>query len=137
MKEYKTAGRESLLDFLSKNPDQHFTADELCQKIHGSDSKKSSVYRHLTELCNKDIIRKFQDQETMKTCYQYVGEHCDCRNHFHAKCLVCGALEHISCRDSVLFASHLLEEHGFWVDCGQSILYGVCANCRKQGEQHG
>jgi hypothetical protein len=32
------------------------------------------------------------------------------------------------------FARHLLIEHGFSVNCGQSILYGICSDCRKKGE---
>lgn len=129
MKSYKTAGREKLIEFLSGNPDRHFTAEEICNAVHGGGAQ-SSVYRHLSELCAKDVVRKFRDEETAKTRYQYVGEACDCRNHFHAKCLRCGRIEHLDCGDSVDFAAHLLDEHGFRIDCGQSMLYGVCARCR-------
>ncbi len=130
MKSYKTTGREKLIEFLSKNPDRHFTAEEICNAVRGGTAAQSSVYRHLSELCAKDVVRKFRDEETAKTRYQYVGEACDCRNHFHAKCLRCGRIEHLDCGDSVEFAAHLLEEHGFRIDCGQSMLYGVCARCR-------
>ena len=133
MKQYKTEGRERLLAFLSRNPDKHFTAEEICHAVHGGEGRQSSVYRHLSELCASDVVRKFRDEETAKTHYQYVGEHCDCRDHFHAKCLKCGRLEHIACGDSEEFAAHLLAEHGFTIDCGQSILYGVCAHCRAAG----
>ncbi len=132
MKQYKTAGREKLLSFLSRNPDRHFTAEEICLAVHGGEMGQSSVYRQLSELCANDIVRKFRDEETAKTRYQYVGENCDCRSHFHAKCLRCGKLEHIACGDSVEFAEHLFAEHGFSIDCGQSILYGVCARCRAK-----
>ena len=133
MKPYKTAGRERLLEFLSSNPDKHFTAEEICIAVHGGEARQSSVYRHLSELCAIDAVRKFRDEETAKTRYQYVGEACDCRNHFHAKCLRCGKIEHLDCGDSVEFAAHLLAEHGFSVDCGHSILYGVCERCRAAG----
>ena len=131
MKQYKTEGRERLVSFLSKNPDQHFTAEEICRAVHGGKAAQSSVYRHLTELCANDVVRKFRDEETAKIRYQYVGDACDCRNHFHAKCTICGKIEHLACGDSAGFAAHLLKEHGFSIDCGQSLLYGVCADCRK------
>lgn len=131
MKQYKTEGREKLISFLSQNPDKHFTAEEICRAVHGGTAAQSSVYRHLTELCAGDVVRKFRDEETAKFRYQYVGDACDCRNHFHAKCVICGKIEHLDCGDSAEFATHLLKEHGFSIDCGQSLLYGVCAACRK------
>ena len=132
MKQYKTEGREKLIAFLSQNPDRHFTAEEICRAVHGGNQAQSSVYRHLSELCEQDFVRKFRDEATAKIRYQYVGDDCDCRNHFHAKCMICGKIEHLDCGDSLEFAAHLLQEHGFRIDCGQSLLYGVCAACRKE-----
>lgn len=133
MKEYRTVGREKLLRFLSGHPDRQFTAEEIGIAVHGDAAAQSSVYRHLSELCAKDVVRKFRDEGASRCKYQYVGETCDCRNHFHAKCIRCGVIEHLDCGDSAVFVRHLLTEHGFSIDCGQSLLYGVCAQCRKEG----
>ena len=130
MGQYKTEGKEKLLRFLSGHPDCQFTVEEICREINGDTGKgQSSVYRQLTELCEADAVRRFRGGEHSRSVYQYIGEVCDCRNHFHAKCLRCGEIEHLDCGDSVGFARHLLEEHGFSVDCSQSILYGLCARC--------
>ena len=127
--------RQSLLDFLSLHPDRQFTADELCRAVNGScERAKSSVYRHIAALCNAGVLQKFRNDTSDRHVYQYVGEHCDCGSHFHEKCLRCGSLRHIDCNDSMEFARHLLIEHGFSVNCGQSILYGICSDCRKKGE---
>lgn len=134
MKQYKTVGREKLLQFLSGHPDWQFTADEICAAVRGdAEGGQSSVYRHLSELCASDVVRKFRDEETARWKYQYVGDSCDCRNHFHAKCIRCGRIEHLDCGDSAEFARHLLTEHGFSIDCGQSLLYGVCSACSGGG----
>lgn len=132
---YRTGGRQELIEFLSRNPDRQFTTEELCLAVNGdSERGKSSVYRHLTQLCQDEILRKFRNEERNCNVYQYVGEHCDCGSHFHEKCLRCGDLRHLDCTDSVIFIEHLLKVHGFAVDCGQSILYGLCASCRaKEG----
>ena len=136
-KAYHTDGKRALCDFLAQNPDRQFTTEELCLALHGNTEKKSSVYRHLSELCEKDVLRKFRSEERNCALYQYVGKGCDCGSHFHAKCLQCGTIRHLACGDSLTFAAHLREEHGFAVDCGQSILYGLCADCRaKQGGSH-
>ena len=109
-KNYQTAGRRRLVSFLAAHPDCQFTVDELCLAVNGDPSVgKSSVY-------------------------QYIGNSCSCRDCFHAKCLRCGRLEHLECGDSVVFARHLMAEHGFAIDCGQSVLYGVCRDCMKKLE---
>ena len=132
---YNTGGRRELIEFLSQNPDRQFTAEELCHAVNGNSERgKSSVYRHLSGLCHDEVVRKFHSEERSRYVYQYIGEHCDCGKHFHEKCLRCGKLCHLDCADSVEFAAHLLREHGFAVDCGQSILYGLCADClTKEG----
>ena len=129
-KSYQTKGRRELIDFLSQNPDRQFTVEELCTAVNGdSEQGKSSIYRHLTRLCADSAVRKFQSEDRARSVYQYVGEGCDCGRHFHVKCSRCGALQHLECKDSAEFAGHVLREHGFSIDCGGSILYGICAAC--------
>ncbi len=130
-KNYQTKGRQSLVDFLSRNPDRQYTAEEICRAVNGADGKgQSSIYRHLSELCREDAVRKFRAADRSESLYQYVGGSCGCRDHFHVKCTGCGRMEHLACGDSAVFVSHLFSEHGFTVDCGQSLLYGLCADCR-------
>ena len=131
-KSYHTNGKRALCDFMAENPDRQFTTEELCQAIHGNTEKKSSVYRHLSQLCDEAVLRKFRSEALGCAVYQYVGRGCDCGEHFHAKCLACGAIHHLACSDSLTFAAHLKEDHGFLVDCGRSMLYGLCADCRAK-----
>lgn len=95
---------------------------------------KSSLYRQLSALCDEETVRKFRNEERGCSVYQYIGGSCSCRDCFHAKCLRCGRLEHLDCGDSVVFARHLMAEHGFAIDCGQSVLYGICRKCLKKTE---
>lgn len=134
-KSYKTAGKMALIDYLSQNPDRQFTVDELCHAVNGnSNAGKSSVYRHLSALCDDETVRKFQSDARKCAVYQYVGSRCDCGSHFHEKCTQCGKLRHLDCDDSEQFAAHLLAVHGFAIDRGRSILYGLCAACRQARE---
>ncbi len=133
---YHTVGRDALTAFLQQNPDRQFTADELFSAVSAQASVgKSSLYRHLTEMCDAEVIRKFRNEERGANVYQYVGDTCDCKHHFHQKCTVCGRINHLDCHASADFAAHLMQEHGFAVDCGQSVLYGICADCGRKGEQ--
>lgn len=132
-KPYQTRTREALLSYLRAHPDCQFSAEELCLAVNGEGGGgKSTVYRLLTQLCEADTVRVFRAEAEGRNRYQYVGEGCDCRLHFHEKCLRCGRIEHLDCYGSKDFADHLRAEHGFVVDCGQSILYGLCAACYRE-----
>ena len=131
---YRTAGRRRLLNFLQNHPDRQFTADELTGELsHPQDqtcckTSKSSLYRHLSELCDEGTVRKYRSDTQSAYVYQYVGES-DCRHHFHLKCLECGTLVHLECAVSEELLAHISADHRFTVDSGRSILYGVCADC--------
>jgi Fur family ferric uptake transcriptional regulator len=134
-KRYKTAGREALIGFFRRNPDRQFTVEELYTEVNAeAPTGKSSLYRHLTELCGAEVLRKFHGGEGRGTLYQYIGAECDCKDHFHQKCTVCGRVSHLDCFASAEFAEHMLREHGFLINCGRSVLYGVCAACMRKGE---
>lgn len=132
-KTYQTEGRRQLMGFFEANPDRQFTVEELCFQLNGDTARgRSSLYRRLGELCREDVLKMFRNEEEKCNVYQYVGASCDCKEHFHAKCLKCGRIEHLHCGDSSEFAKHLMDGHGFRIDCGQSVLYGVCAVCNAE-----
>jgi len=134
-KTYQTQGKNRLESFLSSHPDAHFTVDEICIAINGDMSAKSSVYRNLSELCRDGKVRKFKGEGENACVYQYLGEDRACRDHFHLKCIECGHLEHLECFMGKDLCQHIGEHHGFTVDSGRSILYGVCAKCCSKTDQ--
>ena len=131
---YKTAGRQRLLDFLESHPDRQFPVDELTEELGRLSeagvgrSSKSTLYRHLSELCDEGTVRKYRSDIQSAYVYQYVGRG-DCCHHFHLKCLSCGALVHLECTVSEELLSHISSDHHFKVDSGRSILYGTCEAC--------
>ena len=139
---YKTAGRQRLLDFLQSNPDRQFPVDELNRELNlirgdeAGHSSKSSLYRHLSELCDEGSVRKYRSDSQSAYVYQYVGRG-DCCHHFHLKCVSCGTLVHLECTVSEELLAHIRSDHHFRVDSGRSILYGVCENCVAENERDG
>ena len=90
-KTYQTSGRQRLGKFFADHPDVQFSAEELCEAINGNcESGKSTVYRHLTELCRAEVVQRVHSAKRGCYVYQYVGSGCDCRSHFHGKCVQCG-----------------------------------------------
>lgn len=137
-KRYKTVGREALIEYLSQNPDRQFTVEELCFAVNGDlRAGRSSIYRHLGDLCREEAVRRFQDTSGRGSLYQYVGQACDCHARFHEKCMQCGSIRHLECGDAEGFVAHLLSVHGFAVDRGRSVLYGLCSACRKMRDEEG
>ena len=133
-KTYKTAGRQRLLSFLQSSPDRQFGVDELTEELdrlqesEGQKQSKSTLYRHLSELCAEGTVRKYRSDTQSAYVYQYVGRG-DCCRHFHLKCVTCGDLIHLECTVSEELLSHISAHHGFEVDSGRSILYGLCEAC--------
>ncbi len=135
MARYKTAGREAVISFFRSNPDKQFSAEEIFTELAPVDCDgekapgKSSVYRILSRLCDEGIIRRYRDNGKSNCLYQLskTDDSCDC--HFHLKCTECGRVFHLECPHSDDLLSHVRSDHGFKVDPGRSMLYGVCRRC--------
>lgn len=123
---YNTEGKKKLTDFLKSNPEGQFSVEEICISLNGSLTKRSSVYRNLADLCQRGIAKKFLTDGGY--VYQFVGDK-DCSKHFHLKCVNCEKIVHLECNMGQELTKHIMSHHGFSVDSGRSILYGVCDAC--------
>ena len=132
-KRYHTAGRTALVDYLMRRTaDKPESAEEIYRGLTTGESApgRSSVYRQLGELCEAGTVRRFRaDPAGEGFVYQYVGNAESCDRHFHLQCRVCGKVEHLHCASAEALCRHLMAEHGFSVDSGCSVLYGLCADC--------
>ena len=143
-KQYQTEGRRKLLSFLLSHPDTQFTVDQLHLAMTQSEGQgdasvaggKSSLYRQLSKLCDEGCVRKYRADNQSSFVYQYIGSR-DCCHHFHLKCVVCGQLTHLDCHLSDELLSHIADQHGFRIDSGRSILYGLCCACEQTTTAHG
>lgn len=138
MKHYQTAGRAQLTAYLATHAAARpQSAKEICEGLAGGAGApgNSSVYRLLSVLCEEGVLHRSQD-ESGGAVYQYVeGGGAVCRTHFHLQCTVCGRVTHLTCGCGEEIATILSEEHGFAVDSGKTVFYGVCAVCRGQKEK--
>lgn len=130
---YNTAAREAIVAFFCSNPDRQFTAEAVFDEISVLLSKapgKSTVYRLLSRLNEEGLLRRYRDGDDAVIRYQLIrGGGCD--HHLHMKCTECGRIYHLECERSHDLLGHLLEEHGFRINSGISMLYGECEKCRK------
>lgn len=139
---YQTGARTELLTFFAEHPDCQWTVDELLVQLACVCRKpiaKSTLYRQLCAFCREGILQRFDGTDPQTGAptryYQPVGEDGSCTRHFHLKCLRCGVLQHLSCDQTEILLLHLLDRHRFSVDCGRSILYGVCQTCQDSDDE--
>ena len=133
--EYSTRQKRELLRFLKERELQHFSVDDVVFEMQDRGEKigRSTVYRYLEALAEQGSVRKYQGVQGI-TQYQHVSDDTHCDGHFHMMCSRCGNLMHVDCRLMGTLAKHLMEDHGFQLDPRETILVGICQNCRKDGE---
>ncbi len=130
-KTYSTRQKEELLDAIKQLDDSHFTVDELFFRLHqqGCSIGKTTVYRQLENLMQQGIVRKYLIDPNQAACYQYVENEKDCQQHFHLKCVRCGRLLHLDCRELCDISDHVQKEHHFRIDHSKTVFYGICDQC--------
>lgn len=127
--EYSTKQRDAILSFLKEN-NAHVSASDIIRhlKEQGYSVSTATVYRTLDKFEKEGILRKMVIGQGTGACYQFI-DRSDCSEHFHLKCVKCGALIHLSCEFLESLENHIYSHHGFTVSSGKTVIYGTCANC--------
>ena len=133
---YRTRQRDGILRFFTEHPDRCFTARDLVGQV---DAGEATIFRALAALTEEGKLKKFTGGSGESAYYQFNNAGCDL--HLHLKCRGCGKLIHMDCAFMQEILSHFRNEHSFTVDCGQTVIYGLCGDCTGQknsrnGEEH-
>ena len=134
-KSYKTKQKDLILTCLQNAKGQHVSAEDivLLLKAQGKEVGTATVYRNLDKLVNEGVVLKYTLPGSLKACYQY-GNCTQEKMHCHVICTSCGEVEHLSCDEVDILASHMLSAHRFRLDKHQTIFYGVCEKCAHHNE---
>lgn len=127
---YQTKQQEAVAALFCKRATECLTAEEAYEALtsQGMDVGKTTVYRAITKLCASGVLRRYAPHERA-TAASYQHNPC-AESHLHIRCVHCGAMEHLHCDEVEAFAAHLTDHHGFTLDEGQTILYGLCSACQ-------
>lgn len=128
---YNTKQKSAIMQCVTDMADRHFTIDSLCETLSkkGEAVGRTTVYRFLEKLSEDGVLRKFVMPQGESSCYQYVGEHHHCHEHFHLKCEKCGSLIHMDCDEMNSLAEHIKSHHGFSLNPLKTVIYGICEDC--------
>lgn len=123
---YRTKQRDAILRFFTEQPDRCFTARDLIGRV---DAGEATVFRALATLTNEGKLKKFTGESGESAHYQLNAA--ECALHIHLKCRECGRLIHMDCAFMKEILQHFQNEHAFTVDCGKTVIYGLCGDCTK------
>ena len=123
---YATTSRKKILEYLMANSDRTVTVTDIDQylKKHDNEVNITTIYRYLDKLANEGTVMKYVAEK---------GNHC--AEHLHLKCVSCGCIIHLECAFMDEIAEHVLKDHGFTLQCKNSIIYGLCRECRKKQDR--
>ena len=129
---YQTKQQEAIETLFSDHPESCLTAEEAYHALReqGLEIGKTTVYRAITRLCQSGHLRRYAPHDSGQAAwFQY--NPCQ-ESHMHIRCIHCGALAHLHCREVEAFSRHLSLHHSFVLDESQTILYGCCERCQKK-----
>ncbi len=130
MAKYLTRQRKQLLNYLSAHTDEQMTARQIADALEADQVSVSAVYRNLSALEEEGLLKRSVRDGTRDLFFQYIAAE-PCKNSLHLSCRVCGKSIHLGARETRQLLSSTLESTGFQIDKSETILYGVCAECRK------
>ena len=132
---YNTAARSRILGFLKENKDRTVNANDILNWLNnrGNDVNITTIYRYLEKLTESGEVMKYIAENGTRAVFQYVGEKQHCEEHLHLQCVRCGAILHLDCDFMDEISEHVMNEHGFRIQCRNSIIYGECSRCLEKG----
>ena len=116
---YNTKQRDEIVEFFSRHRGSCFTAKDIITSGEVTVGE-ATVYRTLTKLANQGVLKRFTG---------------DGSGHFHLKCDRCQRLIHMDCGFMKEMQQHIEQNHGFAVDVGRTVIYGLCSDCRRAVEE--
>lgn len=129
MPKYLTKQRKHLIDYLSSHPDESISAGQIAEALADSVSK-SAVYRNLADMEAEGVVRRVASSGGHEVIYQYVNGQ-GCAGQLHLSCKKCGKTMHMEKQIADALVNSVEADSHFSIDKGDTIIYGVCADCSR------
>ena len=130
MAKYLTRQRKRLLEYLSEHTDEQISARQIAEDLAADQISISAVYRNISALEEEGLLKRSVREGTREVFYQYIASE-ECKDSLHLACRICGKSIHLGQQEATQLIRGTLESTGFQIDKTETILYGVCADCRK------
>lgn len=130
MAKYMTRQRAVLTEFLSRHPDESFSAAQIAEALQAQDVSLSAVYRNLGELETQGVVCRTSREGGREALYRYTQSE-GCRRHLHMSCTRCGRTFHMDLPTTDSLVEQVAEDTDFQVDRASTVLHGICGGCIK------
>ena len=132
---YTTSSRTRIRAYLEENANRAVTVHDIARQMEraGTPVNLTTIYRYLDKLTREGTVLKYVAEKGGQTVFQFVEQGHQCQQHLHLKCVRCGAISHLDCGFMDEIVHHIQAEHGFRLQCKNSILYGLCSRCQAAG----
>ena len=130
MAHYETRQRKTLLAYLSRHADRLLSAQQIAEDLKDDSISLSAVYRNLAELEAEGKVRRSTRNGAREMDFQYMDA-ASCKGCLHLNCTRCGRTFHMDTGRAQRLLDAVSETEGFQVNMSETVLYGVCENCRK------
>jgi len=129
VKKFVTALRKLLISFFENHSDRQYSIEEITGQLCNENSiSVSAVYRNIEMLTEEGFVRRFTNEGSRKSMYQYIGGK-ECDSHLHLKCTKCGRVIHTDNEEAEIILQLILQKNKFDVDEKSTLLYGRCQYC--------
>lgn len=132
-KNYRTKSKDAIMEYLQTHTEHSFSAYDVREYMqeNGIQVNLTTIYRNLDKLTENGEIMKYKTAEDECCRYQCVKPHAHCSEHIHMQCRECGKILHMECHFMEELKKHLFEHHKFTIECTNSVLMGLCENCKN------
>lgn len=125
MPNYQTKQRRRLLDFLSGQPNEAFSARQITSALE--DISASAVYRNLALLEEQGLVKRSAKAGSREVFFQLAqGDH-----RLHLSCEKCGRVYPVEDEGVAELLQSIVSSQRFTVDPAGSVLYGICGECQE------
>lgn len=131
--EYRTNNRTKIMEYLIASSERTVSVSDIACHMESLNCpvNVTTIYRYLDKLEKDGNVIKYSKDKNGKATYQYVERAHKCEEHIHLKCVKCGSVIHLDCHFMDEITNHIGVEHGFDIQCRDSVIYGICKDCRK------
>ncbi len=129
MSVYNTKQRKILLNFLKSHSDELFSANQILEFYGDEKISLSAIYRNLAEIETLGEIKRVNKNSSREAFYQYINADI-CKGKIHLFCTKCEKSTHLDIKRAESFSEDIFAEQNFQVDKQNTIIYGICKDCR-------
>lgn len=133
---YKTKNRDWIERYFAAHADERARAKDIYEKMtaDGLSINMATVYRNLDRLEEENVLKAYKTAGEDEKFYQYMRPGMDCGSHLHLMCSRCGRIIHMDIGLMNEISEYVINEYGFTIDCGHSVLAGLCRECQMKSE---